>query len=47
MKAFLIVGMITIASTVIFIWFIRLTKQDNKKLKIVHRSDQDGTPMFV
>lgn len=36
-KAYVITGLITLTSFTVFIWYIRLTKRDNK-LKIVHRS---------
>lgn len=29
----------TVLTIAIFIWFVRLTRPDAKKLKIVHRSD--------
>ena len=47
MKALVIVGIIILATFTIFVWYVRITKRDTKKLKIVHRSDQDATQMFV
>lgn len=36
MKAFVIVGIILLATFAVFVWFVRVTRQP-KKLKIIHR----------
>lgn len=41
MKAFVIVGILILASVVIFIRFVQITKPDGKKLKVVHRGDDE------
>lgn len=30
----------------IFVWFVRMTRSDKKKLKVVHRKE-DHNPLFV
>jgi hypothetical protein len=47
MGAFVITGCIIIATFVLFVWYIRITKPDHKKkLKIVHRAG-DQLHLFV
>lgn len=49
MKAFVIVGIIILATFVMFIWYVHITKPDRKrkKFKIVHNPEHDAAPMFV
>lgn len=44
MKAFVIVGIIIAGAIVLFIWYVRITKPDNRILNAVERQIYD---MFV
>ncbi len=37
-KAYVIVGILFLATFVLFIWFVRITRQ-TKKMKVVHRGE--------